>query len=120
MSENPNNPTRIPSWPRPPGETRGKVAAGDNLTFFRPDGNPVVYMIGSRMGPISLNRGYRINETDRRAWRRLAGWKATDLRATLKAEKDRMEAQRVEYGVAGAKALLAKHGYKVTKPRAKK
>jgi hypothetical protein len=118
-----NDPIKIPTL-RPAiatvGPSRGVVLRGPNMTFFKPEGETQVYVVGYRGPHVGLDKAFKCNDFDRKAWSKLAGWKIADTRAAVAKERLRREHERAEADIRCARIVLESAGYRVTKPRAKK
>lgn len=60
-----------------------------------------------------------LNDRDRRAWCRMHGVRFADLKASMKAEREREAKRDREITLASIKRQAAKLGYKLTRQRAK-
>ncbi len=116
---NKNDPFNIPAFPaRTTRIHDAKISRGDHRTFALVDG--FVYQLGVTHRSLDLSESHRINDSDRRAWARLAGFKATDLRKMVKDRRDRSLAKRKADDLKGRIEALTKQGYVVTKRGRKK
>lgn len=114
-----NDPFSIPAFPARTSRIHdAKISRGDHRTFALIDG--FVYLLGVTNWSLDLSESHRINDSDRRAWARLAGFKTEDLRKMVKDRRDRSLEKRKADDLKERIDALTKQGYVVTKRGRKK
>ncbi len=114
-----NDPFNVPPFPARTSRIHdAKISRGDHRSFALVDG--FVYQLGVNHWALDLSESHRINDSDRRAWARLAGFKTDDLRKMVKDRRDRSLAKQKADDLKSQIEALTEQGYTVTKRGRKK
>lgn len=76
--------------------------------------NGVVCVAGPR-GPSDIRSAYRFNDAERRIWCRLTGMPFADLKAAMKAQRDKEASETLQRELQRLHAKAARHGYRLVR-----